>query len=88
MPRDQAGRPQETLKMPAASKVAPDSTATSAHCPHCSEHRDRLDTIEKHLGLTHKADGMKSEDQAGSGKTESAGKVTEKARASYGRKRH
>jgi hypothetical protein len=41
MPRDQAGRPQETGKLPAASKVAPDSTATSAHCPHCSEHRDR-----------------------------------------------
>jgi hypothetical protein len=57
MPRDQAGRPQETGKLPAASKVAPDSTATSAHCPHCSEHRDR-------------------------------GKVTEKAGASYGRKRH
>jgi hypothetical protein len=88
MPRDQAGRPQETVKMPAASKVAPDSTATAAHCPHCSEHRDRLDTIEKHLGLTHKPDEMKSEDQGGKGKKEEAGHVTEKAGASYGRKRH
>jgi hypothetical protein len=78
MPRDQAGRPQETLKMPAPGKVAPDSTATAAHCPHCAEHRDRIETIEKHLGLTHKPDNMKEE----------AGHVTEKAGASYGRKRH
>ena len=51
MPRDQAGRPQETVKMPPAGKVAPDSASTAAHCPHCAN-------------------------------------VTEKAGASYGRKRH
>ena len=88
MPRDQAGRPQETVKMPPAGKVAPDSASTAAHCPHCAEHRDRIETIEKHLGLTHKADNMKSEDQGGKAKGEYAGHVTAKAGASYGRKRH
>ena len=51
------------------------------------EHRDRLDRIEKHLGIAHKASGMKPEDQGGSGKA-GAGHVTERAGPSYGRKRH
>ena len=50
-----------------------------------------------HLGVHPKTDGMKSQDQAGSGKTPDAGKVTEKKGAkpgytkpepAYGRKRH
>lgn len=65
------------------------------------EHR-RVEMQITHLGVHHKADGMKSEDQGGSGKAE-AGHVTEKKGAtggdtkkekatgkdaSYGRKRH
>ena len=50
-------------------------------------HHDRLSRIEEHLGIAHKASGMKAEDQAGSAKA-GAGHVTEKGGASYGRKRH
>ena len=32
------------------------------------DHHDRLCAIEAKLGIAHKADGMKSEDQGGSGK--------------------
>jgi hypothetical protein len=49
-------------------------------------HHDRLSRIEEHLGIAHKADGAKAEDQGGKEKV-SAGHVTEKG-ASYGRKRH
>ncbi len=31
-----------------------------------AEHHDRLSTIEKHLGIKHKADDMKSEEKADS----------------------
>ena len=37
-----------------------------------------------HLGIHHKADGMKGEDQGGKSKTPNAGKVTEKKPASGG----
>lgn len=40
------------------------------------EHNDRLERIEKILGIAHKADEMKSEDQ------------TKGKSPSYGRKRH
>lgn len=64
--------------------------------------RHRLEMQITHMGIHHKPDGMKSEDQGGSGKA-SAGHVTEKKGASggdtkkesstgkdahYGRKRH
>ncbi|MCA8018087.1 capsid staple protein [Burkholderia metallica] len=65
--------------------------------------RHRLEMQITHMGLHHKSDGMKSEDQGGSGKTPEAGHVTDKGNkgggdtakekmtgkdASYGRKRH
>ena len=64
-----------------------------------SEKRDggeerHLELQITHLGIHHKPDGMKSQDQGGSGKTPEAGKVTAKKGsttgddASYGRKRH
>jgi hypothetical protein len=57
------------------------------------DHR-HLEMQITHLGVHHKPDGMKSQDQAGSGKTPDAGKVTAKKgsttgdSAKYGRKRH
>jgi hypothetical protein len=90
MPRDVRGRAVSSeahVKMPAASKVAPDTAAVPEHCPHCAEHNDRLMALEKHAGIAHKPSGMKAEDQGGSGKA-GAGHVTEKGGASYGRKRH
>jgi hypothetical protein len=50
-------------------------------------HHDRLARIEERLGIAHQASGMKPEDQGGKEKA-GAGRVTEKAGASYGRKRH
>lgn len=89
MPRDQAGRVAETIKMPAASKVAPDTSPQAAtHCPHCAEHHDRLVALEKHAGITHKADAYKDEDQGGKAKI-GVGHVTEKGgNMESGRKRH
>lgn len=67
------------------------------------EKRHRLEMQITHLGIHHKPDGMKSQDQGGSGKTPEAGHVTDKGNkgggdtakekmtgkdASYGRKRH
>ena len=54
-------------------------------------HHDRLCTIEKHLGLHHWGDDMKSQDQKkmGGPRAESGEHVTEKkGTANYGRKRH
>lgn len=50
-------------------------------------HHDRLARIEEHLGIAHKASGMKAEDQAGSGKA-GAGHVVEKGGKVYERRRH
>lgn len=47
----------------------------------------RMELQITHLGIHHKADGMKSEDQGGKEKV-SAGHVTEKREPHYGRKRH
>jgi hypothetical protein len=67
------------------------------------EQRQRLELQITHLGIHHKPDGMKGEDQGGSSKTPEAGHVTAKKGASggdtkkepgtgkdayYGRKRH
>ena len=51
------------------------------------EHHDRLDSIEKQLGIHHGADNMKSEDQSKMGKGKEAGHITEKkGTAKFGRK--
>lgn len=52
-----------------------------------SEDERHLELQITHLGVHHKADGMKSEDQGGSGKTPNAGKVTDKT-PNYSRKRN
>lgn len=57
-------------------------------------HERHLEMQITHLGVHHKPDGMKSEDQGGSERTPTAGKVTAKKGsttgddASYTRKRH
>ena len=97
MPRDSRGRPvksEAAEPMRAGAAKDPESKSTDRKAKVdldpddlMQNHHDRLSAIEEHLGIAHKASGMKAEDQGGSAKV-SAGKVTEKAGASYSRKRH
>lgn len=69
----------------ASERRAPE--AFEAHISRLEEHHDRLDSIEKQLGIHHGADNMKSEDQSKMGKGKEAGHITEKkGTAKFGRK--
>ena len=97
MPRDIHGRPvkseaAEPVKAGAAKDKETKTTdrkAKEAEDPDdmIQNHHDRLKVIEERLGIAHKADAMKGQDQGGKAGM-SAGHVTEKPGASYGRKRH
>jgi len=118
MPRDTLGNPQQTKEdkdrerrwraeedfrtLGRAAEIHNDEERKAAVIEMHQEHGDMLKTLFSHTGESHKADGMKSEDQGGSGKA-GAGHVTEKKSASggdtkkesstgkdahYGRKRH
>ena len=61
--------------------------AFESHITRIEEHHDRLENIEKQLGIHHGADNMKSEDQSKMGKGKEIGHVTEKkGTPKYGRK--
>jgi hypothetical protein len=97
MPRDVRGRPvksEAAEPMRSGAAKDPESKTTDRKAKVdidpddlVQNHHDRLAVIEEKLGIAHKASGMKAEDQGGSAKV-SAGHVTEKAGASYSRKRH
>lgn len=65
--------------------------AFDQHIERVQQHHDRLAVIEKHLGLHHWGDDMKSQDQKAMGgpRATSGEHITEKrGTPSYGRKRH
>lgn len=55
--------------------------SVEGHHDALKEHHDRLIRMEKHLGIEHKADGFKSQDQGGD-------EGDSKKEPHYGRKRH
>lgn len=73
---------------PAEKRLEEHEKALDGHSEKLDEHHDRLSRIEDHLGLSKKADEMKSEDQKEKPEKDIAGHVTEKPGPSYARKRH
>lgn len=94
MPRDTRGRvvaPDKDEKVRGQKATESEeypSKRMSAHASHLADCPDCLKMVEKHMGLEHKADDMKSEDQGGKAGNPGKGHDTEKRTPSYGRKRH
>jgi hypothetical protein len=64
---------------PHVAKIEENSKRLDGHDVLHAHHNDRLDRLESHLGIAHKASGMKPEDQGGKDGKVEAGHVTEKA---------
>lgn len=102
MPRDTAGHPKVSKEekeqqrrwqaeddfrtLGRAAEIHADEERKAAVLEMHQEHGDMLKTLFSKGGDAHKADGFKSQDQGGSGKTPNAGKVTDKS-PNYSRKR-
>jgi hypothetical protein len=72
---------------PHAEKLEEHEKRLNAHDGRLDNHHDRMARLEEHLGIAHKASGMKPEDQGGKDGKIEAGHVTEKAGNIYTRRR-